>query len=914
MLKSFFQRRSKLDHPDPQVRIRALNDDPKLTLEHFAKIAREDRDVGVRKAALSKANSLALYEELLDEEELSDICRKFLTDNIDDDHRLALDPRILPLRLQSLSEPAKIYDLVRRLGSSAETASALAALPTPKIREEVLSLCFDEDVLGELQKLSRHQNKSVNRFVRDRLNAFKELRNRKQNLTAQAEHIIGAASRSLPHDPHYTARREKIEREWEHTLEAIEQLNAQLVENAHEEIDIDALKGEFPSRADPSAINAVGPQQFEGILTRLRECGIHDENEIDECERLWLDALKEQPAPRAIADQFYQLANSKRREIREAANKIRQEREIETLLEPIVLKEPDTQSQSWFRVWSTRSAAQGRLRKIERHQERLAGKAKAEDLAEATAALAEMVRSLNSTIERCNVLEDETIKHVESNLESLSKFIDSGSLKKAKSAERNVTALINRLPKRHQGTFSARLAPAITSIRQLSGWQEFAEEPKRLALCEEIEELAKNPLSPEDQFHKIRELRERWNGLGMLRSRDERSLQDRYDKAAAEAFQVCESWFNEQAAMRQRNFEGRQEICRRLQSFVEEYDWEQPDFKVVHRMLRSAQSEWRSFTPIERTKSKSINASFGKLTRELESRLADHWTENSRQKEEIIEEAQKAVEDSSLSPMELIETIKGLQARWKTVGPAGRRKEQGLWKNFRSQCNVAFERREAQQQERRSQLDANIKTAKDEVAKLEQLLSDPKTTLQQLNSSLLNELRSKLADVELPARIRKSTENELSSLATKLNKRRDELETRRSSKELLALIDIDLEIANLESEGLEPTEELLEKAGSGRPWFSSRNAEDVSKKVFALHELVLRAEVLADVPSPPEDAGKRMQVQVSRLQHGLTRGGESEEQRVERLIQAWCSTAYGDQPLRERFHNAIRKHLDDLAN
>ncbi|MCY4143651.1 MAG: DUF349 domain-containing protein [Gammaproteobacteria bacterium] len=913
MLKSFFQRRSKLDHPDPQVRIRALNDDPKLTLEQFAKIARDDRDLGVRRVALSKANSLELYEELLDEEELSDICRKFLIDNIDDNHPLALDPRILPMRLQSLTEPAKIYDLAQRLGSSAETAGALAALPTPKLREEVLSLCFDEDVLGELQKLSRHQNKSVNRFVRDRLNAFKELRNRKQNLTAQAEHIIGAAIRSLPHDPHYTARREKIEREWEHTLEAIEQLNAQLAANAHAEIDIDALKSEFPNRAEPSAIDAGGPQQFEGILTRLRECSNNDENEIDECERLWLDALKEQPAPRAIADQFYQLANSKRREIRETATKNRQKLEIEALIEPIMLQEPGAQSQSWFRVWSTRSAAQGRLRKIERYQERLAGTGKTNTLADETSALTEMVPSLKSIIERCNELEEETIRHVESNLESLSKFIDSGSLKKAKSAERNISALINRLPKRQQGTFNARLAPAITSIRQLSGWQEFAEEPKRIALCEAIEELANNPLSPEDQFHKIRELRERWNGLGMLRSRDERSLQDRYDKAAEKAFQICESWFNEQAAMRQRNFEGRQEICRRLQSFVEEYDWEKPDFKVVHRMLRSAQSEWRSFTPIERTKSKSINASFGKLTRELESRLADHWSENSRQKEEIIDEAKTAVEDSSLSPMELIAAIKDLQARWKNVGPAGRRKEQGLWKNFRALCNLAFERREAQQQERRSQLDANIKTAQDEVAKLDQLLSNPKTTLQQLDSSLLNELRSKLSDLELPTRIRKSTENEISSLATQLNKRREELETRRSSEELIALIDIDIEIANLESDGVDPPNELLEKAGTGRPWFGARNAEDASKKAFALHELVLRAEVLADVPSPPEDAGKRMQVQVSRLQHGLTRGGESEEQKVERLIQAWCSTAHGDQPLRERFHNAIRKHLDDLA-
>lgn len=914
MLKSLFHRRPKLDHPDPEVRIRALNEDSKLTLEQYARIAREDQDVNVRKVALSKANSLELYEELLDEEQLSSICLEFLTNNIDDDHPLALDPRVLPSRLQRHSDPAKIYELACQLNSNSETAAAIASLPSHKLRDEVLRHCFDEEVLGELQKLSRHQDKSVNRFVRDRLHDFKELRNRKQNLAAQAEHVIRAAMRSQPSDAHYATRREKVEREWEHTLQAIEQLNTHLVENAQDEIDIEQLRGKFPRRADPSSINAVGPQQFESILTRLRESKGNEENEIDECERLWLDALKVQSAPRAIADQFYQLANSKRREIRNELARSRQKRDVETLLEPIKLEEPNAQSQSWFRVWSTRTAAQGRLRKIERFLERAADKDNNDGLAEETSALKEMVGSLKAIVDRCDELEEETIRHVESNLESLNKFIDTGSLKKAKSAERNVVALINRLPRRQQGAFNARLAPAITSIRQLSGWQEFAEEPKRLALCEAIEELANNPLNPEEQFHKIRELRERWNGLGMLRSRDERSLQDRYDKAAAKAFLVCESWFNEQAAVRQQNLEARQEICRRLETFIEEYSWDNPDFKIVHRTLRTAQTDWRAHTPIERTKSKSINASFGKLTRELESRLSDHWSENTRQKEELIEEAKKAVEDSSLAPTELVDLIKDLQARWKTVGPAGRRKEQGLWKNFRAQCNAAFERREAQQQERRSQLDANIKAAQEEVAKVQELVGNPKTTLQQLDLSLLNELRSKLSNLELPARIRKSSENEISSLAAQLHKRREELETQRSAEELLTLIEIDSEIGKLESQGVAPSDELLEKAGTGKPWFANRNAEDASKKVFALHELVLRAEVLADVPSPPEDSSKRMQVQVSRLQHGLTRGGESEEQKVERLIQAWCSSAHGEQPLRERFHLAIRKYLDDLSN
>ena len=866
----------------------------------------------MRKVALLKANSMDLYEEFLDDEKLSETCRKFISEQVDDNHRLALDARILPLRLQNLSDPTRIYELARRLDSSTEIANALVNIPVRTVRDEALNLCFDEDVLGELQKTSKQLDKSVNRFVRDRLHALKELRNRSQNLTAQADHVIAAAERSAPNDPHYLTRREKIEREWEHTLVAIEQLNDQLQEHGQDKVDVDSLRVKFPSRADPAAVTAAGPQQFDAILSQLRACE-NDESEIDECERQWLDALKEQAAPPQTADQFYQLANSKRRQLRDQRVNERHRQEISRLLAPIELKEPGAQSQDWYSVWSTRDAAFSRLRKIDRFVDGLTGQTMSEELTESRTNLKNMAATLQTVVDRCDELEQETMRHVESNLASLDKFIEAGSLKKAKSAERNVIALINRLPKRKQGAFHSSLTPALASIRQLSEWQEFAEEPKRLELCEAIEELAENPLSPEEQFHRIRELREQWNALGILRSRDERTLQVRYDNAAAKAFQLCEAWFQEQAEVRERNLSSRRVICEQLQSFIDGYDWDKPDYKVVHKNLRTAQSEWRSYTPIERSQSKEVNATFNKLTRELEEKLTDHWAENTRQKEKLIQEAKEAVEDASLSPIELISLIKDLQAQWKNVGPAGRRKEQGLWKSFRTQCNSAFELRETQQKERRAQLDANIKLAQDEVAKLSDRIGDSKTTLKQLDSSLLHELRSKFSDIELPARIRKEIDNKMSSLAAQLEKKREELETQRTSGELRTLIDIDLEISKLEVQGLNLTEDLLEKAGTSKEWFTSRNAEDASKKKFVLHELVLRAEVLADVPSPDEDAGKRMQVQVSRLQHGLTRGGESEEQKVERLIQAWCSAAHGEQPLRDRFHFAIRKHLDDLS-
>ncbi|MCY3885615.1 MAG: hypothetical protein OXG24_11965 [Gammaproteobacteria bacterium] len=496
MLKSLFQRRPRLDDPDPLVRLRALEEDQKLSVDDLTRVARDDSDRNVRMSALKRVDSLDLYVELIDDADLGKTCCKAISERIDDDHPLATHPQVWPLRLLTVADPMRVYKLARQLGSTSEVAEALVRLPAREVRDEAIKLCFDEEILSEMEKGSRHQDKNVNRFVRQRLNTIKELRNRSQNLTAQAIHVIESAERSSPSDAHYLARREKSEREWEHTLDAITQLNAQLVEVEREGIDIEALKKRFPQRVDPVAADISGPQQFSAILARLKE-NSDRLSDIDECEREWLDALKAHSAPSDVADQFYHLANQKRREFRQEESEKRHKRNLKRLLEPIEFEQPDTRSSDWQHVWSARSAASSRIDRIARFVDRMGKESESPELQEDRAALETMTTTLRQTIERCTELEDETVRHIESNLVSLDKFIESGSLRKAKSAERNVIALINRLPKRRQSSFNLKLTPAMAAIRRLSGWQEFAEEPKRLALCESIEELVEKPLSPE---------------------------------------------------------------------------------------------------------------------------------------------------------------------------------------------------------------------------------------------------------------------------------------------------------------------------------------------------------------------------------------------------------------------------------
>ena len=235
-----------------------------------------------------------------------------------------------------------------------------------------------------------------------------------------------------------------------------------------------------------------------------------------------------------------------------------------------------------------------------------------------------------------------------------------------------------------------------------------------------------------------------------------------------------------------------------------------------------------------------------------------------------------------------------------------------MWEEFRNKCNEAFDLLTTQREQRRSEISENVERGERIIKELESKVFTEDVLLNELDMSLVNQTRNQLTQLDLPQRVQGRMNEKLKSIATELKRKLAVLETQQTTATLRDLLDLDDQIARLEQKGEQVADDLLSSIPGASSVFRIRSAEVADKSSIAIHELVLRAEVLADVPSPTEDTGKRMQVQVARLQHGLTHGGESGEQRVEHLIHEWCKLAYGEQRLRERFQTAIRKHLDSL--
>ena len=914
MLKRLFKRKPSIDDPNPAVRKEVVERSKDLSRDKFAEIARTDVDVETRKSALTRVNSVDLYAEFLDHEQLGTFCRTQIAEKVDAQHHLANDLRILPIRLSRNADPRQVLADLNKIESSADQARVLVGMPLRSLRMEVTQLIHSERTLVEIEKSSRAKDKNLNRLVRDKLQDLKVLEGSRDELLNRAERTITTAQSFNAADVHYDAQRTAIEQEWENCLQDARSLNQRLSTCQRELIALEPLEQRFPERTTAQQADTTLRPQFDVILKQLKESSV-SESSIDECEKSWLNALQIERAPKAIADQFYQLANAKRRELKKTKDRDKERTEIEKLVSPIKFQEPDAKTRSWNYVWRSQSEAKARIRDVEQYKKRLRARPTNDETKELLKRLDDAENHLtNNVVDRISQLRQEIVVQIESNFASLLKFVEGGELQRAQSAERNIAAMIQRLPRPAQGKFKTQLAPISAEIKQLFGWQQFAESPKRQVLCEEVEELVANPQAPQEQFNRIRDLREAWNQLGPPRSREDRNFQNRYEEAAAAAFKVCEAWFQKLADVRAKNLEERTSICKSLEAFLEEYDWAHADWKSVNRTIRTAQGEWRKLIPIDKRYAKKINTRFREVTGELESRLEANWAARAAEKQALIDEVKEALTDENSSVAELIDFVKTAQERWIKIGSAGNQREKPLWEDFRNCCNEAFDLRTTQREQRRSEINENVEQGEKIVADLKLKVFADQATLSDLNMSHVNQIRSQLTQLDLPQRVQGRLNEKLKDITRELKLKVTLLETQQTTTTLRDLLELDDQIGRLEQEGKQIGEELTDSIPGASNLFRTRSSELAAKSAITIHELVLRAEVLADVPSPTEDSGKRMQVQVARLQHGLTRGGESDEQRVEHLIQEWCKLAYGEQPLRARFQTAIRKHLDSLVS
>ena len=472
---------------------------------------------------------------------------------------------------------------------------------------------------------------------------------------------------------------------------------------------------------------------------------------------------------------------------------------------------------------------------------------------------------------------------------------------------------------------TAKVEQLDEALSKLLDWKNFAVEPKQQELIDQMHVLTESQDNPEALASKIRRLQDHWKSLS--KDSQDQQLWEVFHKLAEQAYQPCKVYYDQKSEIRRSNIEKRRTLVSQLNDYVTAQPWEgngaeSIDWKLAEKLIGTAIREWQSYAPTDRDANKPVQKKFDRLLDSLRSKLSAHQQQNAERKQLLIAQVDALLENSDKRAA--TEKVKQLQAQWQKVGVVPRKQEQKLWRLFRASCDAVFAQRHQQSVEFKAELNTHKGVA-------EELIKEV-LTLGALSGKALLDGRTRVTECKrefsavgnLPKAAVASISQRFQSAVTAF----DTAITNQIAQAKLQLWDnlftasAMLGLAQTTSDE-SASDALLTKAqdfmASVEQW-PKNGYQALEKKMArgsaldrtedyqkALQLLCIRAEILADQETPPEDKALRMQYQVSRLQQGFGQNSSPNGVSIQDLVIEWIAAGAvaNDiyEPLLERFNH-----------
>ncbi len=511
---------------------------------------------------------------------------------------------------------------------------------------------------------------------------------------------------------------------------------------------------------------------------------------------------------------------------------------------------------------------------------------------EKAAQLIKTIEQKNQSIKQ--LISDGHVSRADKQLHELFKNIDNSEV--LSSAEKN---------RYHQILHDIR-----ATLGDLSSWKNWAHDKERENLIQragQILEQARNSTSLDTEYTEItaeiKELRKQWKNL---RSRTQESMWEQFNNTCNEAYSFCSPYIEQQAAQRKANLKAREQLCEQLETYIDSMGWpteeddpvdESIDWIKVDKITRQARKEWSEIGFVERKKHKAINQRFDKDIEIIRNELKKVWHINQQQFNDLIHKVQQLhkLMDDDLNTA--INKAKQYQQDWKKIGPVSPFQRNKLWKKFRAACDVIFDKRKQQIEQKQSHNTERLREKEAICENLEALNQQPlkRKDLEQAFKDIENlwhELapEAKAISKEVNARYKKAREAFNQKLGDlKVQEQAQEIELLKQKAELCSQLEaIESEdqavIEDIEQQwrALDALPASLEQAIQNRYQNALKNIEQDHKELIEneqqlKQQFCLKYEILTGHPSPEEQQKARMAMQVELLNSNLGHHNDTSE-------------------------------------
>jgi len=235
------------------------------------------------------------------------------------------------------------------------------------------------------------------------------------------------------------------------------------------------------------------------------------------------------------------------------------------------------------------------------------------------------------------------------------------------------------------------LTPKIQELREVAGWQRWANVGIQEQLVEKMEALRALD-DPEQIARQVKDLQQQWRQAADVPRAQGEVLWRRFKAAHDEVWGKCEAHFVAQAEVRGANLEKKLALCTRAEALADSTNWIQ-----TAEEIKKLQAEWKTIGPVSRGQEKAVWDRFrGACDRFFTRRHADLaerktiWAANLAKKDALIARVEALA--SSTDWDATANEIKRIQNEWKTIGPVKKSRSEALWQRFRAACDAFFAR------------------------------------------------------------------------------------------------------------------------------------------------------------------------------------------------------------------------------
>lgn len=460
-------------------------------------------------------------------------------------------------------------------------------------------------------------------------------------------------------------------------------------------------------------------------------------------------------------------------------------------------------------------------------------------------------------------------------------------------------------------------------LEEIKDWKQFSVAPKRAELIEEMEALIDAPLEPLALADQIKALKDEWRTLSKGAGEHVEADTQRFEDAYQKAYQPCSEYFAAQKLIEKENLQRREAVLARLRAFEAEQDWAQADWRAVIKTLRDAKEDWRSISPVDRRAGKPQQERYSALVARVQDRVDAEHARNVQRKESLIQRAEGLLSQGDVRSA--VDAVKKLQQEWQTVGPVPREVDQRLWGTFREHCDAVFQKRQQASEAFKAELERNKAEALALCEQVEAIAVLAGAELQESMRSLPERQAAFAALGELPREdaggLRNRFDQALDRCRQALARERARA-AEQSWRDLFAAADRvrAYGLALARGAGAEAIQALREAAttfiASVPVWpkgglellergLSGACSTDLAANERALRTLCIRAEILTELPTLPEDQALRRELQLQRLVQNLGQGVREDETQLEALALDWVAVGPVDEaiyaPLLQRF-------------